>query len=37
MVIMPWFSLGLGTLWRHNFEHNGSQTDGSIIEHNGSV
>jgi len=28
--------VGLGGLCRHNFEHNGSQIDVSIIEHNGS-
>jgi len=29
--------VGLDGLCQHNFEHNGSQINVSIIEHNGSV
>jgi len=30
-------TVGLGGLFQHNFEHNGSQIGVSMIEHNGSV
>jgi len=36
VVSMRRCEVGLGGLCRHNFEHNGSQIDVSIIEHNGS-